>query len=378
MKIGIMTFWWSQDNYGQILQCYALQKYLRDAGHEPFLIRYDPGTDYAPTPLYRKLLKALNPVRLAGYLSFKRRRRLAAKEYAVHDRQFGAFRDRYLKQSERIYRSYGELKENPPEADCYIVGSDQVWNFYTAKLSRCRNLVHAYFLDFGKPEAKRISYAASWGKDFIPDDFAEEIKPLLERFDFVSVREKTGIGVCRRCGCETARWVCDPTLLLDAGTYRSLYRENNAAAPRKPYLLFYYLDNGGTFDRDSVFRFAEAKGLDVVYVGGNMNFDRYEKTYASIPQWLCLVDNAGYVVTNSFHACVFSILFGKRFGAVRIDGIGAGMNSRLGSLFEMTGCGERYVTENDFSVLDTECRVDTDFALRRDSRNFLDKVLIGI
>ncbi len=83
MKIGIMTFWWSEDNYGQLLQCYALQKYLRDQGHDPFLIRYDPRGDYAPTPLYRKLLKALNPVKLARYLSLKRRKYLSDLEIRI-------------------------------------------------------------------------------------------------------------------------------------------------------------------------------------------------------------------------------------------------------------------------------------------------------
>lgn len=354
MKIGIMTFWWSQDNYGQILQCYALQKYLRDAGYDPFLIRYDPRND-SSMDLCGKLLKAMNPVRLARYLSYTRRKYLAAKEYACHNRQFSIFRNIYLKQSEEVYHSYDELKANPPEAELYIAGSDQIWNFGEMKLQQAKNLLHAYFLDFGNPEIKRISYAASWGKKCISDDFAEEIKPLLEKFDYVSVREKTGVDICRQCGCEIARWVRDPTLLLDVEAYRSLYRENDVVAPQKPYLLFYYLDNGGKFNKDLVFRFAKVRGLDVVYVSGNMNFDRYEKTYATIPEWLCLVDNAEYVVTNSFHACVFSILFGKQFAAIELTGKQSGMNLRLQSLFEMTGCGERYIKDDDFSVLNRNC-----------------------
>ncbi len=256
-----------------------------------------------------------------------------------------------MKQSEQIYYSYDELKANPPQADCYIVGSDQVWNFGGVKLSKCKNLVHAYFLDFGKAETKRIAYAASWGREQVPNEFVSEIAPLLKKFQKVSVREKSGIDICRRCGYEAAQWVCDPTLLLDAEVYREIYRNTNVSAPQKPYVLFYYLDNGGRFDKKSVFQFAQERNLDVRYISANMNMDAYEKTYATIPEWLCLVDNAQYVITNSFHCCVFSILFRKQFGAIALTGTYSGMNSRLQSLFEMTGCGERYLRNGDFSVM---------------------------
>ncbi|MBU3849009.1 MAG: polysaccharide pyruvyl transferase family protein [Candidatus Treponema excrementipullorum] len=77
-----------------------------------------------------------------------------------------------------------------------------------------------------------------------------------------------------------------------------------------------------------------------------------EKTYASIPKWLCFVDNAQYVITNSFHCCVFCILFRKQFGVIELTGISSRMNCRLHSLFEMTGCGAQYIKDGDFSVLD--------------------------
>lgn len=84
-----------------------------------------------------------------------------------------------------------------------------------------------------------------------------------------------------------------------------------------------------------------------------MNMDAYAKTYAIIPEWLCLIDNDKYVVTNSFHCCVFSIWFEKQFGVISLTGKYPGMNSRLQSLFEMTGCEVRYIKDSDFSVLGT-------------------------
>lgn len=91
MKIGIMTFWWSEDNYGQLLQCYALQEHLRDLGHEPFLIRYLSTNDYKPTPLFIKILKAFNPKKLLNHLNILFRKKLAKDEQEKFPRFFFRF-----------------------------------------------------------------------------------------------------------------------------------------------------------------------------------------------------------------------------------------------------------------------------------------------
>lgn len=352
LKIGILTFWWANDNYGQLLQCYALQKYLRGAGHDAYLIRYDFRGDCARTPFLLRCLKALNPVLLLRYLKSRVDARKRETERAEHDRHFDEFRSKYIVQSDKVYLHYSELKENPPEADVCIVGSDQVWNFTLYKnLNQCRNLIHAYFLDFGKEETKRISYAASWSCTDLPADIVNEIRPLLARFDYVSVREKSGIEMCRKCGYEKAVCVPDPTLLLDPDDYRELYRENNVKKHGNPYLLLYMLGNECGFDIHKAYDFAASRNLDVVYVTGNSRIDRYRKTYAAIPEWLCLVDSAEYVVTNSFHCCVFSLIFRKQFAAAPVSGAISSMNTRLDSLFESAGIKARWL-DSDFSVLD--------------------------
>ena len=336
MKIGIMTFWWSNDNYGQLLQCYALQKYLRDAGHDAYLIRYNPSKDgTAVTPLHRKLVKALNPLCVYRHIKYKIRTRKIAEERRVYDRGFSNFRERYIVQSEKIYGSYQELKENPPEADCYIVGSDQVWNFsfYGSDLKYKLPVIHAYFLDFGSPDVKRMSYAASWSVHSLSRKLIDEIKPLLQKFSYVSVREENGIELCRQCGYESAELVCDPTFLLEAKMYRTLYQSENVQKQEQKYLFLYMLNNQCGFDIQKVYDFAADRQLKVVYVTGNGVLDKREKCFATIPEWLSLVDNAEYVVTNSFHCCVFSSLFGKKFGVVKLKGKYAGMNTRMESLF---------------------------------------------
>lgn len=198
-----------------------------------------------------------------------------------------------------------------------------------------------------------------------------EIQKLLKNFDFISVREKNGINLCKQIGRNDAKWVCDPTLLLNAEIYRTIYKEEKIQTPSKPYILFYYLENGGRFDKKTVWNFAQKNNLDVQYVTGNACIDNFKKNFATVSEWLCLVDNAEYVITNSFHCCVFSVLFEKKFAAIKLNGLNSGMNSRLESLFEMTGCGERYITDTDFKILDKSYSVDKDFTLKKESEEFL-------
>ena len=355
LKIGIITFWWSHDNYGQLLQCYALQKYLRNMGHEPFLIRYIPDKDYKKSPLWIKLLKACNPFLLYKFLkrnfvhlATKKVTEKLAAERTEHNRCFDDFRNKFLKVSEKVYESYDALFYDAPEADIYITGSDQVFNyhFYPQKA------INAYFLNFGSPDARRISYGASWGMTMLPGKYKKAIEPLLQKFDYVSVREKTGIDLCRECGRNDAEWVCDPTLLLDAEKYRAIYRENEIRKPDGKFLLLYMLANECDFDIQTVYDFAASKGLEVVYVTGNGVLDKRKKYFATIPEWLYLVDNAEYVITNSFHCAVFSTIFHKQFGVIPLSGSVGQMNSRFDALFEIREMHKRYVSENDFSILD--------------------------
>jgi hypothetical protein len=356
MKIGIMTFWWSEDNYGQILQCYALQKYLRDAGHDAYLIRYDPKNDFVKTPFWKKVVKGLNPVRLYNYLKYKRKKSIDKKEKTEHSRKFQEFRDAYLKQSEKIYYSYHELFQNPPNADVYIVGSDQVWNpgCYASgsTLERVNSQLNAYFLNFGNRETKRIAYAVSFGKEKITDELKQKIIPLLKQFDYISVREKSGSAICRQCGVENAEWVPDPTMLLDAEQYHSLY-ENTRINYDKPYCLLYMLGNKYDFSIQNIFDWAEKRLLNVIYITGNSQLDAYKKTYATIPEWLYLIDHAEYVITNSYHCSVFSLLFQKKLGIILLTGKDSGMNSRFESLFEQFQIEKRFIIDT-FDGLETD------------------------
>jgi hypothetical protein len=351
MKIGIITIYWDAiNNYGCALQCYALQTYFRNAGHDVYLIRYLPKVK--KSPIWQKIIKAFNPVLLGRFLMGRFNLFLGAKN-DINSRDFISFRNTYLKQSEIIY-SYKELAENPPDADVYIVGSDQVWNFLGAPLKKVKgDRLRAYFLDFGSDKIKRVAYAASFGEEKLAPEFIRAIAPLLKRFSYVSVREKSALEICRQCSVFDGEWVPDPTLLHDAEHYRSLISEDveKILNPNRPYCLIYIIGNHSNLSTGKVFEWVKNKKLHIVYVPIHYYLYPYKKTFPTVPQWLYLVDNAEYVVTNSYHAALFSLIFQTQFGIISNNGIDAGANTRFTSLFEWVGLEDRCI-DNDLTVLD--------------------------
>lgn len=344
-----MTHWWSKDNYGQQLQCYAMQKYLRDSGHDAYLIRYNANKDYIPTPIWKKIPKALNPIKLYEFLAYKKRVILNAKDTRNDERKFEDFRAKHIKQSEKVYYYYEDLRAKPPEADIYIVGSDQVWN--PSYLPSVERQGRAFFLDFGDQSTKRISYAASFGKEKLDNSFINVITPLLQKFNYVSVREKSGLNICKQCGINNAEWVPDPTMLLEADVYRTLYENEPLKKTDERYCFLYYLGNKCDVSVKTVYAWAKKKNLTVIYVSANSQIDKYKKTYATIPEWIYLLEHAEYVITNSYHCGIFSLIFEKKFGIMPLSGTHVGMNSRFESLFEQLKTGKRFL-DSEFSILD--------------------------
>ena len=357
MKIGIMTFWWSETNYGQILQCYALQKYLQDAGHDAYLIRFHSEKSI-PSPIRKPLLaqikKTFNPINLYKFLLHKKIKYMLTIEKSKHPRNFEDFRNKHIKQTEKLYLC-GELFRKPPEADMYIVGSDQVWN---PDYLKSMDIIKAYFFDFGASSIKRMAYAASFGKEKLNPDTIKIITPLLKKIDYVSVREKSGLNICKQCGIDNAEWVPDPTLLLDADAYRALHKDEGFKKANKPYCFLYLIrsdvDHSVKNIHDFTCDWAQKKGMDVIYVTGNHLNDRYSKVYPTIQKWLYLIEHAEYVITDSYHGSIFSLLFKKKFAVIPRVGSTVENNSRLESLFELFQIENRYIDNLDFSVLDRD------------------------
>lgn len=346
-----MTFWWSEDNYGQLLQCYALQKYLRDLGHDAFLIRYRMRGETS-VGFKRKFLKyGLHPWRvLAGICRVLTRRR-TSRMAVGHSRGFDAFRNQHLRFSEFEYRTIAELRANPPAADAYVVGSDQVWRM-DANFHPDDEL--AMLLAFGPKTAKRISYAASFGRTMLPIRECTRFAPLLKEFEAVSVREDSGVRICAAMERGDAITVCDPTLLLSEREYRMIAESH---LPVRKYVFCYMLTNVCSFKYPKLRAWAESQGLGIVYVKGNLlsrsTFadDEAECANPTIQQWMGLIDGAECVITNSFHCSVFAAHFGKRLGLVPLEGRCGGMNSRFDALDKLLVNPISRIENNEFGLL---------------------------
>lgn len=352
-KIGIITYWITRSNYGTILQNYALQTFLRSLGFETFLIRTDIPLGCSRKDYYKSLLQKNGFFSLIGYFKSRLLCKIAWKILSENKndekRKFPDSVDKYLNPT-KIFRSLSELESDCPMADIYIAGSDQVWNTYGENYATISEQIKAYLLCFAPDSARKISCAASFGKNSLDLEFESLFKQELSEFDFISCREKSGVEICRKLGVENAVLQQDPTMLLSSDEYKKI--ASKKLAPKKPYILLYLLGNDTDFSIRRLKQFAKSKKLDVVYVPANeaqkINF--YKKTYPTVEEWLGLYENASAVVTNSFHGTVFSLIFNKPFLSVHQKGKFETQNVRIDSLLEDFGLKNR-IFSGDFEKL---------------------------
>ncbi|MHB9293702.1 hypothetical protein Holit_02832 [Hollandina sp. SP2] len=258
-----------------------------------------------------------------------------------------------LSQSEKFYSSFKELQADPPEADAYIVGSDQVWNFWGKPLDIAKHeTIRAYFLDFGKKEMKRISYAASFGTRKINSNDIKIMAPLLNKFSYVSVREHVNLNFCTMCGLRSAEWVPDPTLLLKVEQYRMLYKNIQTHENSDPYCLVYMLRDNVDF-LTAVYEWAEKKKISVRLIMNNGLVQHiFPETFATIPEWIRLIDNANYVITDSYHGTVLSFIFLKKFALIPFSGYESDV--RINDLFKRFNKQPPFLKDANFSLLDID------------------------
>jgi hypothetical protein len=322
MKIGILTFHWAT-NYGAALQAYALQTYLRNLGHDVYIINYRPKQ-------YKKTI----------FKCFFRKRfwlcLAEVKEY-IKEKKVEEFRKKYLNETS-LYGSLDELRKNPPEFEVYICGSDQIWNpSFTAKGEG--KPTSAYFLDFGDTNITRIAYAVSFGCEEYPEAAAIIAKKYMRNFKAISVREDSGISIVTRMGFKNPVKMPDPTLLLSRDDYLFNDKENILI---KQNAFVYILRN----------EYSEVKGIisnlqsryEILLSSHLLNSD-------SIQEWVNKIRNASIVLTNSFHGMVFSLIFHIPFIVVPAKGSEAGMNDRFYSLLSDLNLQHRIMADYDIEKL---------------------------
>lgn len=335
-KIGIVTFSNTVDNYGQVLQYLAQQEYLEKRGHKVYLIRVGSSKSIAGRSkafikkilIKAKVLKAPKPYKLEP--TYQKWKDCTDKYEMLYPRRFEEFRVKYFNLYETTYK-----KLQCKVFDVYSVGSDQIW----ASVSPYT------FLAFANDKCKKIAIAPSLGKTCYNADEIAEIGNYIKDFSFITVREQSGVDVCHQAGYNAAIKILDPTFLITSDLYDK-YSDVNVNKHQKPYIFLYLL--GGDIDLpiSEIYDFAAKYNLSIKYVASQGREDGYEKVWATIPEWLDLMHNASYVITNSFHGMALSIIYRKQFMTIPIVGEMKGMNERIENLANEFSLQKRIYTKS--------------------------------
>lgn len=300
MKVKIIT---CHDvyNVGASLQAYALAKYLNTQGHETEIINYKPYylrhyelTGVRNPRFDRPLLREI-------YQMLKLPGRVKA-QFDPRKKAFDLFTNQHLPITEKRYKTNEELTDDPPMADVYIAGSDQIWNpvFQNGKDP-------AFFLDFVPDGRMKISYAASFAVDELSEENQHRMAQWLQSFDAISVREKSGVSLVHNMGLQACS-VCDPVFLLDVEQWKCFLKENH----RKPYLFVYDFDGNSSLMKIAK-EMAVSHNLKIVSA-----FPTEEKTAEIVTgmgpiEFVNMIFYADLIISNSFHATAFSVIFEKNF-----------------------------------------------------------------
>ena len=321
MKIGIITFWDSEDNYGQLLQCFASQYYLQSIGHDAFLIRYKHEIIVQREHSFLCVLKKiLNPsyCKAKLLLEIKQIRRRIINTWILNhnvERGFEEFRNKYIKSTDKIL-SADDLRENPPSCDILMCGSDQIWVYVP--------IDPIYFLQFGRKNQKRIALSASFGRKDFPLESQFELKEYLSSLDYVTVRERSGIDICKKIGGINAKLICDPTLLNTVNVYDKIAERINL----NDNIFVYFLGHQSAVCLKKIVRLLKNRKTKICTSQGEVS--TYPKIFPSIPQWLGYIRESAFVITNSFHGVVFCLLYNKQFAVIPLAKSGA--NDRIDTL----------------------------------------------
>lgn len=306
MKVGILTLPIAE-NYGGILQAMALYHFLEQQGHDVSLI-YKQNATKAWKESIKNLLRLIPGHDLFNVHTNKKL--LDAREERV--KLHRPFINQEISKISSVLYTTEDLASYAEQSqfDAVIVGSDQVWR----KAYINDQYYKSYFFDFvTDPRTKKIAYAASFGREIWEgENDYQEIHDLLQQFSGISVREASGVNICKETfGINNVSHVLDPTLLMDKEFYLDIISKYDLSDFKPKKLVTYVLDEAEhkkdiITDYQSALNFSER---DVLHLKG---FNADNKTY-SVPEWLYSIANADFVITDSFHGMVFSIIFEKQF-----------------------------------------------------------------
>ena len=353
-------------NYGASLQAHALMYVLSKNGDKVEIINYIPSyvKDFNSIwfigERYRKnffmtcaYYAYVIPIRLLQY----KKKRL-----------FEKYDQEYLRLTKK-YESFAELQTDPPAADVIFCGSDQIWNTATDN-----GLDPSYYAAFARQETVRASYAASFSISKLSEEHKPFVRQMLGGMRAISVREKTGIDILQDLGFNKAVQVVDPVFLPEVEHWFSMTKP----IKDKDYVLVYDQENSPVIKQIAQ-GIAKKHNLKIIAFR-----DLYPRLYANKTVWntgpiefISLIRNASFVVTNSFHCTAFSILFKREF--VIVPRTHEKVNSRMMDLVISLGLNDRYLKSaediNNIKPIDFETVYEEIEKLRSSSYSFIDKTL---
>lgn len=377
MRIGVLTLPLNS-NYGGVLQAYALQTVLRRMGHEAYEVELKKDMRWRYPPLWKMPLSFGKRFLFKYILRHKHQKifleRYERRVYPILIHNILGFISKYIQQYkvEKLSGSIGKF-------DAWICGSDQIWRYKYYPFFE-GDIGNVYLKFLGAESCKRISYAASFGTDEweYPDAETKECKKWIGKFDAVSVREVSAKKLCATYYGIDAQHVLDPTMLLSRADYKQLI-DNSSVLGNKGNLFCYILDDAD--DKQKVVVTIEKQlNLKAFFMNGDCgNFQEAleNRIQPPIESWLRAFDESEFIITDSFHACVFSILFHKQFLVIGNQERGL---ARIYSLLSMFGLEDRLTSA---STLDVKNIPSIDYSkvdvildeLRNKSISFLEKAL---
>lgn len=354
--IGIITLYYKNYNIGGLLQAYALQKILSNLNIESEQVRvwhYKREYITFQNKVSRKIGHIIkNPIKEAKVTinnsNLKKRRKLIQDELLIRENLMEQFMDR-IPHSNEVYDIYN-ISESLQLYNGYIVGSDQIWNddYIT------QDYMKINMLSFVPNTILKMSYAASIGKHNNFKDWFINDLGYLKKFDAISVREKTANAFLKNRKIESIVTL-DPTLLLEKDEWNKFVNKEKLEC-KSQYVFTYFLGKDKE-NRIIAEKIAKRNNLSIVNFAHAINYFRDEDKYYgdykiveySPDDFINYIANAKIVITDSFHAAVFSIIFNKEFWVVpRLDDSGiSSMNSRLNDLLETYGIQERYINNQE-------------------------------
>lgn len=341
MKIGIVSLYYKNHNYGGLLQAYALTHYLNSHGFEAEQVTWDFLDGLKRRPRKGNKAKKKTAISAAKQIAGNMIEKANQKNYESRHQAFDRF-ERIIPHSDCVY-TYKNIEACTSDYDAFISGSDQVWNMEWYNPEN--------FLSFVPEDMKKISYAASMPNIKLSLQQQETLRNHLERFQSLSVREQSTSDMLAKLLDRNVEWVLDPTLLLTQDEWKQV---SSPYEIKEKYILCFYL-SGHQPIRTLAKLFSKKVNLPIVTfanLGGtyltDVMFGKYKVYDAGPDAFLSLIMNAEFVLTDSFHATVFANIFRKKYFVFsRDDGK---MDSRIASLLKIFQTEDRFCTEEKFNV----------------------------